>query len=333
MPFTPEQLSGVKTIITHEGCPDGIASAIILKDAFYDRQLDIRFMMYGTPAYAALKPEPGMLFCDFSPAAPDAPGFVEAGALILDHHRTARAVVEGFGANGVFGDEKTQPGVCGASLAYEHIWLPAWVRATKLIPSRTREDDEAIGRRNFVERFARLAGIRDTWQRQSPEWTEACAQADLLRFMGADRLLAKPLWGLAADWTEHYKWVGDVLLERNARSVQKAIKGAFRFKSDKGTRVIMFDSTGLSSDVAEACGEEFDLVIGFGYTSDDPTLPPKIILSTRSHTTFDCAAFVQRFGGGGHTKAAGCTIVAEPLETTPNPYILVRDLLNLHEKG
>ena len=158
-------------------------------------------------------------------------------------------------------------------------------------------------------------------------------QADLLRFMGADRLLAKPLWGLAADWTEHYKWVGDVLLERNARSVQKAIKGAFRFKSDKGTRVIMFDSTGLSSDVAEACGEEFDLVIGFGYTSDDPTLPPKIILSTRSHTTFDCAAFVQRFGGGGHTKAAGCTIVAEPLETTPNPYILVRDLLNLHEKG
>jgi hypothetical protein len=323
MPFTPEQLAAVKTVVTHEGCPDGIASAIILKSAFSDRKLDIRFMQYGTPASQALKPEPGMLFCDFSPAAVDAPKYIEAGTLILDHHRTAKPVVESFGALGVFGNEKTQPGVCGASLAFEHIWKTTWDMPRNYAPLR-----ETV---LWVEKFARLAGIRDTWQRQSPEWKEACAQAELIRFMGADRLLALPISELVTTWAEHYEWIGDVLLERSARSVQRAIKGAFRFKSDKGTRVIMFDSTGLSSDVAEAVGSEFDLVIGFGYVSDDPKLPPKIILSTRSHTNFDCAAFVSRFGGGGHTKAAGCTLMVEPLETTPNPFIVVRDLLKHYE--
>jgi nanoRNase/pAp phosphatase (c-di-AMP/oligoRNAs hydrolase) len=28
-------------------------------------------------------------------------------------------------------------------------------------------------------------------------------------------------------------------------------------------------------------------------------------VSLRSHAGFDCAAFAQRFGGGGHTRAAG----------------------------
>jgi phosphoesterase RecJ-like protein len=38
-------------------------------------------------------------------------------------------------------------------------------------------------------------------------------------------------------------------------------------------------------------------------------------LSLRSHAPFDCAAFCQRFGGGGHARAAGAS-VSQPLEET-----------------
>jgi hypothetical protein len=320
MPFSPEQLANIKIVVTHENCQDGMASALLLKDALRDRPVDIRFVQHGTVALAELKAEPGMLFCDFAPPAERAQEFLEAGALILDHHRTARAVVESFGANGIFADEKANPGVCGAVLAYEHVWKP-------LNPEPVSHEAA------WIENFARLAGIRDTWQRQSPDWEKACAQAELLFFMGPDRLLAGTLSGLAAKWATDFTWIGDVLMERNARSVQKGIKGAFRFKTGNGLRVIMFEGVSKSSDTAEAVGSEFDLVIGFGYVCDDPARPPKLILSTRSHTDFDCAAFVSRFGGGGHTKAAGCTIEAEPLEATPNPYKLVMDLLDLHERG
>jgi oligoribonuclease NrnB/cAMP/cGMP phosphodiesterase (DHH superfamily) len=309
-----EKLQAVQTIISHANCADGTAAAMFLHDVLPAAK--VIFLQYGTEAYRNLKAEPGMLFCDFSPHPETYQQFIDAGALILDHHKTARGVVEAFGENGVFGDEETEPGVAGATLAYRHVWSPLRGQCTQA---------------SFANDFARLAGIRDTWQNQSPEWLAACAQGELLRFMGTERLLSVPFMKLSESWDRDFKWIGEVLLEQNVRSVRAVIKGAVRFTSDKGTRVVMFDSTKLSSDAAEALGSEADLVIGFGYVQDDVTTQPKMIVSTRSHTIFDCAAFALRFGGGGHTKAAGFSVAI--YQSSMNPYEIVRGLLESYELG
>lgn len=51
-----------------------------------------------------------------------------------------------------------------------------------------------------------------------------------------------------------------------------------------------------------------------------------MIVSTRSHTTFDCAEFARIHGGGGHTRAAGFRV---PLYLGDlQPYTTIRGLVN-----
>jgi nanoRNase/pAp phosphatase (c-di-AMP/oligoRNAs hydrolase) len=57
---------------------------------------------------------------------------------------------------------------------------------------------------------------------------------------------------------------------------------------------------------------------------------PRYIFSTRSHTTFDCSTFCRQHGGGGHTKAAGCSVTIDP-KTALSPYAVFGDLLDKYE--
>jgi hypothetical protein len=58
-------LHNVKKCIVHANCPDGLLSALLLHDEL--PSASIEFVQYGSPAFRNLKPEPGMLFADFSP--------------------------------------------------------------------------------------------------------------------------------------------------------------------------------------------------------------------------------------------------------------------------
>ena len=115
MPIPLEVLKAVKTIVAHEKCPDGIAAALILKDVLPEAR--VIFCQYSTPEHETLAAEPGMLFADFSPPKARVQEFVDKGAVVLDHHKTAKDIVAAFGDNGVFGDEIAEPGVSGAVLA------------------------------------------------------------------------------------------------------------------------------------------------------------------------------------------------------------------------
>jgi len=306
-----EKLAAVRTIVTHDSCPDGTASAIILHDALPEAK--VLFVQYGSEAHKNLQPEPGMLFCDITPVAESAPGFVQMGALVLDHHRTARGIVEQFGEGGVFADEAKEPGVCGAMLAYRHVWWP--LRLT------TPYD-------GFVHRFATLAGVRDTWQRKDPRWEEACAQASILHFIPNEKWLARNLGQIATAWATEYEWLGVLLQEKQTKDVARTAGRGWPFTTAKGTRVLVIPST-MTSDVAELLDTKYDLIVGFGYTFDPKVGYPQMSLSTRSHTTFDCASFCKTHGGGGHTKAAGC-----PFDVMPdmlNPYIFIEKLIRAYE--
>jgi len=283
-----EALAAVRTIVTHDECADGTASAILLHDALPDAE--IVFAEYGAAA-DRLAARPGMLFCDFSPPAARVEEFVAARAIVLDHHRSARGVVARFGARGAFGDETADPGVSGAVLAYRHVWQALRAGAPE---------------QQFAEWFAAAAGARDTWQTTSPRWRDGCLQHAVLTAFDQRWWLATPLSALARDWADRYAWVGERLLAAERDRLERAIAAAYRFTTPGGLRGIAIDGVGHASDAAELLASQVDVVIGFGF--GEAAGAPVMHVSLRSHAGFDCAAFAQRFGGGGHTRAAGFAI-------------------------
>src|SRR5882724_8183379 len=60
-----EKLKGVTHIITHADCPDGVASAMVLRQVL--PTAEVRAIQYETHEHKKLEAKPGMLFCDFSP--------------------------------------------------------------------------------------------------------------------------------------------------------------------------------------------------------------------------------------------------------------------------
>jgi oligoribonuclease NrnB/cAMP/cGMP phosphodiesterase (DHH superfamily) len=301
----------VRTVISHDNCGDGTASALLLRDALPDAT--IQFVQYGTEAYRNLEASPGMLFCDICPPADRAEEFVRAGALVLDHHRTARAVVEQFGPNGVFADEALEPGVSGAMLAYREVWGP--LKGTQADPKVQA----------WAEKFATLTGIRDTWQNKSPQWDEACRQGSLMHFMPNTDWMRISVSELAANWDTHFEWIGHVLTDRHAKGVQKSLGRSGHYRTERGTRVVIFNSTSHTSDAVESLGAEADLVAGFAYEVENGQ--ERMIISTRSRNNFDCSAFAKMFGGGGHLRAAGFSVpVGEK-----SPYNTILELVRQFE--
>ncbi len=292
-----EKLRAVRTIVTHDNCPDGVASAMILRDVLPDAR--VIFARYGSPEIEALPAEPGMLFVDFSPPAARVAEFVEAQALCLDHHKTAKDVVAAFGDNGRFGDEAADPGVCGAVLAYRCVW--------KVL--RGHHGCEAI-----VSEFAELAGIRDTWQRQHPQWEVACAQAEALTFWPRERLLR----AVPNEWPEMLA-IGGVLLVKKEEAVRRSIRDAQR-TTIAGARVVIIPTV-ETSDVMEALVGETDIVAGFAFRCE-PDGVEKMQVSLRSRD-LDVSAIAKQYGGGGHTRAAGFTVCAMP----KGPYDTLGELL------
>jgi nanoRNase/pAp phosphatase (c-di-AMP/oligoRNAs hydrolase) len=133
---------------------------------------------------------------------------------------------------------------------------------------------------------------------------------------------------LRGDWEKVYGPLGRLLVEKQNADVVRACEKGWRFTTDKGLRVIVIGSVMLTSDAADL-EKDVDLVVGFFYTHDQGAERPTLVLSTRSRTTFDCGAFCKAHGGGGHTKAAGCSF---PLGVSdPNPYTFVEELLRRHE--
>jgi len=335
MSFTIAQLKAIKTVVTHENCPDGMASAILLHDVLPDAK--IVFMQYQTEAHKTQVAEPGMLFADFSPHEGRVKDFVAAGALVLDHHKFARPIVDAFEGNGVFADEVTQPGVCGAVLAFRHVWQP--LKSAQYDLNRfDRIDDENGIKGEYdalvhrADTFATLAGVRDTWQNKHPDWRKACIQAEMLRFYPPDNWLSvfNPFRYENNSWWAERMKLGELLVEKHERSVKKSIEKSYRYTTPYGTRVVILNSLHTTSDAAEALDSEADLVAGFSFEIENGT--PKVIFSTRSRGNFDCGAFCKAHGGGGHTKAAGFN---QPFEigSMENPYAAFARVLGSYERS
>lgn len=316
--MTPEKLANVQTVVVHDNCPDGLGAAIILRDAFFGRDIEIVFVQHNTDKYNTLAAKPGMLFADITPPPARTQEFVDAGAIVLDHHKKAEATVRAFGENGIFADEVKDPGVSGTTLAFTHVWLPL-------------RGDLAV-QRIFADRFARLAGIRDTWQRTSEDWKEACMQAEVLMFLPRERWLSTTLTDIAARWGRDYRWIGEMLVERIDSSMKRLLDHVYRFSTTNGTRVAVLNSL-KTSDLADVVEDNIDILIGFSYLTETvgETQTRKLVLSTRSRGKYNCMQFCSTYGGGGHTNAAGCSVPI--VSIADDPYTVIANMLNDYEGG
>ena len=300
MPLPLEKIRAVKIIVAHDYCPDGVAGALLLKNVLPDAK--VIFCQYSTPEHAALVAEPDMLFVDFSPPKDRVQEFVGAGAMVLDHHKAAKDVVRAFGELGVFADEKEEPGVSGASLAFREVW-------SRLTTEKPRDSFY-----QWVERFARLAGIRDTWQKMNPNWEQACVQSYALHFAPQETWLKIGLFNMWMKW-HRYDWVGTISAQKHLRAVERVVEKGMWHTNARGTIMCVFQGTKLSSDAAEASGaEKADLICGFDVVYEGGKA--KYLYSTRSRKSFNCMALAQTYGGGGHLRAAGFNIV----EPKGDPY-------------
>jgi hypothetical protein len=300
MPLPIDKLRAVKKIIVHKSCADGMASAVILHDVLPDAE--IRFILYNTPEHTAMEPEEGLLICNFSPPGVNrseamdleakaeiereiGERYAAAGTMLLDHHRQAKDIVMGFGDMGVFADEIERPGIAGANLAYEEVWIP-------LCGERDSYEQ------HNVETIARLSGIRDTWRRNDPEWKPACYLAEAFRFFPAESWIDKSdtFSQIHQSWWAERRIMGKTLFERTEKAVKRAIENSWRFTTPLGTRVVMFSGTRLSSDAAELLHEDADFVVGFDYMGVTDNQTASLVYSTRSHTGYDCGAFCKAHG-------------------------------------
>lgn len=280
MTIDTEILENVKYIVVHGGCPDGMASAIILAQAI--PSAEIIFGIYGKTEYEKLGAEKGMLFCDIIPPIKRTDEFVKVDAIVLDHHKHAKDTIKKYKYHD-FADEVENAGVSGALLAYWNAYIPL------------------LGENSEVEHFAILAGIRDTWQKDSKYWVDACIQAETLKFYPEDYWLEDPDLLI----TEDEDKVGEIVYQKRIESVKRNAPECYIYSVNK-YKVAIFN-TRDSSDLSDYLRDNFDVNICIGFTYycfDNKTY---IGYSCRSDGSFDVGAFAKHFdsNGGGHSKAAG----------------------------
>lgn len=317
----PRKLNAVETIVVHgtsadERCADGTAAALLLLDALPGRRLV--WVQYKMPSLRDLRAERGMLFADMTPPADRVEEFVRGGAIVLDHHRGARRIVEAFGEDGVFADEAVEPGVSGAMLAFREVWEP-----------RRKDVAQNGGWWEEAVELATLAGIRDTWQKKHPRWRDACAQAAALCFWPFNRLVSAGICELGDSMIP----IGDVLLEKDDAVARRCLAESAGFVVEGGgtsadLRVVIFEgSSHETSDTADMVEANVGLVLGWHYLVEQGV--HWLMVSCRSRGGFACDLFAQAHGGNGHSGSAGFRV----RPTVENPYYQLRDIIHVYVRG
>lgn len=297
-------LRALRIAVVHANCADGRASAVILQAAL--PHIEVREVAHDSREHREMRPEPGVIFCDFAPWAPKASAvptpdelaaraeamrpWADAGTIVLDHHKGAVDLVRAFGERGAFADEKAEPGVSGAVLAWREVYAPT-CGAFVVGPALT---------------LARLIGIRDTWQRADPEWERACAVSAAVRFLPLDEALTRGPAGVMAFADE----AGELLVRKQLDAAREAAANAVRMTIG-GRRVAVISSVSLTSDVADVLGAEVDIVAGFDYLHSRDGV--RLQWSLRGRNGVDVSAIARANGGNGHTAAAGFSV---PVMTT-----------------
>lgn len=301
--MTVDRLKQVRKLITHANCADGIATALIIRDVMPD--VAIEFIKYNSKEHAGLKAEKGLMFIDMTPPRERVQEFVDVESLVCDHHKYAKDIVDAFKFSGIFADEEKEPGVSGAVLALRWVW--EWIA--------DYDDPQFDEKYAQILRFASLIGVRDTWQVDSPMWQEANELSTVIHELPlAYWFSTQDPIGAAMALKET---LGPKLIQERGHEVKAAfssqiITGSFgkrRWGLTMGPKAIF-------SDLAELGRQHgINVLVNIKQVIDDGEVYS--LIDFRSDGLVDVGKIATRYGGGGHSKAAGCKMLGSkaPLET------------------
>jgi len=309
MTISKDKLLNIKKIVVHKFCHDGTSSAMIIKDVLPD--VEVFFAGHKDKEYLELKVTPGLLFCDISPPPGRDREFLKGESIVLDHHIKYENVIKKFETAGLGAYGETDDGISGAVLAYDHVWLPL--------------EEKAKTYKKSVHSLQRLAGIRDTYQKDSLNWDDAQEQTEALAFYPSDHYLnGNHICGILPQEKE----IGRVICERNKFYIARAIDQAFLLPWN-GIKVAIIPGHKIISDASEGLRKKgVSITFAFGFKLSE-FKTPYIAISSRSDGSFDCNRFAENFNGGGHVRAAGGMFM-DIKDNTPNPYTAIQEMLNLH---
>lgn len=308
-----EKVLGTKKIVTHFGCHDGTASALLASYTLRQFKIEheVLFFPPGSKGLRELPAEPGLLFLDLSPPEERLQEFLDVETVVFDHHPTAESVVKKFEAKRL-GAYENGPDVCGATLTFKYIF-DAFARL-----------DMTPYLYDLAKKVSKLAAIQDNYQTRDPWWLDAVAQAEALTFYG---------W---AHWEDHVPYlkpeelyIGAVLRDRNISRVEWIAKNAM-LTSWAGFTVAIFPANGrFTSQVFDLMAKDgVHIGMGFSFIKEEGKI--RLCFSVRSVDEFNSGEFAKRIGGGGHINAAGFNT---PCQHDASPYEIARSLLHLHGEG
>jgi len=300
-----ERFKQITEIYVHASCPDGIASALICAKVaeIIGIKPEIHFIQYQTPEHKNLEAKPHQLFVDITPPLTRWQDWVNLDPIVLDHHKTAETVTRML--NGVFGDESKS----GALLAYEYL----------MYPIRDLISEDELHR---WENFAKLCAIRDTWNTKHPDWYHAAAMGHGLLSAGHDSLLESINF---LDFDKIYQ-LGKLVIDKIKRKTKVIAKTAhtqIEIINYQQCEFAFFNLTEPTfSDTAEFLRTDYgiDVAVSYFYMHGDN---PRTVVSFRSNDKVNVRLIAEKFGGGGHDKAAGCN-----MQGLPSPDILIKQVMH-----
>jgi uncharacterized protein len=160
-----------------------------------------------------------------------------------------------------------------------------------------------LGRPAAFAEFARLVEDHDLWRHQDPR---SARLATLAALLGADRFLARFSADPRVDLREEERLLVDAEEARRRDYLRRKLEQA-RVAEIDGARWAICYAEQYQSDLAE------HLMSGLEVAATAIVNPGKRTVSLRGRGV-DVSAVAQRYGGGGHARAAAFSFAGTPLE-------------------
>jgi oligoribonuclease NrnB/cAMP/cGMP phosphodiesterase (DHH superfamily) len=284
-------------IVTHSRCMDGLAAAYIAKEAIEESggHPVVQFQSYGDSTKSILNPPNGLnhiVFVDFCLSHDDMELCCKnyQSVLLLDHHKTALADMEGLDMypnfSAIFDMDKS-----GAMIAFDYYGISGSLVNTHLPQLIQYIQDRDLWQWGLENTKEINEGLRHTVEMNSLDSFEKLVYSSTLVGM---------------------KTIGEVLLESQANYTTEAIKSTHNIILAE-QEFVCINTTVHASEVGNALCTKYNLPSATYRISDCGT---KVWWSLRSLDSLpDASPIAKSFGGGGHRNACG---FETPIEHLPN---------------
>lgn len=273
----------VNLVIAHGNCPDGLGAAWAARKMHGDN-IEYYFESYGSEKYPDVTGK-NVLMVDFAYKSPEIMNDLNSKAnsmLLLDHHKTAKEILEGkIDCDHIFDMNRS-----GARMAWDFFFPKR--KAPNLI---AYIEDRDLWKWEFRESREYLAALNS--------YPQTFETYDWVFSLDNDN---DDYYGLE-DFMSEGRAIVRCQKQMVENAVKKAAKGLLIAPDGENYKCSFLNSATLElvSDIGHELAKESGIGLVWGYSHKDS----KMHCSLRSIGEIDVSKIANKFGGGGHRNASG----------------------------